>query len=366
MAKLTLELNQECKMPQALSSRLIHKLIDWLLAFAGASLLLWFFLAQPVFMQKSEHDSNNVDIEQLRKHVQLLTGGYAPRTINYDNLNHTADYIHRQLSSFGLPSYQAINTVSQQYSNVLLQLGPDTEEVYVIGAHYDAKDDSIDSEGNASGVASLIELARQLAENNDSLKIGVVLVAYPLSLNQSDNAVNTGSFFHANSLKQKNKKVRLMISLDSVGQIHDFKNNKKRSNILTKLFHPVDENYVNLIGRLKDFRNIRELKKGFLGNSSLSLHSSNLLENFNKPQSSDHISYWRQGYPAVLISDAKLNTGLKEVNLLTTPYQRLNYEKMAKLVDGLFNVMIHTRVEPEDNIQLAKRMKENKLKSSLY
>lgn len=347
-------------MSQSLSKRLINKLIDWLLAFIGASLLLWFFLAQPVFIKKTESASHNVDIQQLKSHVQLLTGGYAPRTINYDNLNDAADYIYRQLASFGLPSFQTINTISKQYRNVSLQLGPDTQELYVIGAHYDAEDDSIDTEGNASGVATLIELARHLAENNHRLNIGVVLIAYPLSLNQSDNIVNTGSFFHASSLKEQNKKVRLMISLDSVGRLNKEYEQRTRNINLTSLLYPTNNNYVSLVGRLKDFNNIRELKKGFVGGSSLTLHTHNLLENFNKTQSTDHINYWKQGYPAVLISD-EVDSNKKSFDKSNeSSIEELNYEKMAELVNGLLQVVVQTKASTDDKLQLAARRSRNK------
>jgi len=141
-------------MYQSVLKRFTQKLIDWLIAFCVSILVLWFVITQPIFDHSIQQETQMVDTEKLKRHVQLLTGGYAPRTINYDNLNHAADYIYRQFSSVGLPQYQMINAISKQYKNVVLQLGPDTEELYVIGAHYDAEDDSIDTEGNASGVAS--------------------------------------------------------------------------------------------------------------------------------------------------------------------------------------------------------------------
>lgn len=354
-------------MSQSLSKRLIHNIIDWLIAFCGASLFLWFLLTQPIFTHKTQNITNAVNTQHLKKHVKLLTGGYAPRTVNYDNLNNAADYIYRQLGNFGIPEYQTINTISKQYSNVSLQLGPDTEELYVVGAHYDAEDDSIDTEGNASGVATLIELARHLAGNNNKLRIGVILIAYPISLNQSDNIVNTGSYFHANSLKEENKKVRLMISLDGVGQLISSKEEiQKYPYKLMNFMYPQNADNINLIGRLKDFKYIRELKKGFTSNSSLSFYSHNLFENFNKTQSSDHTNYWKQGYPAVLISDTANYGSGKAYKSKVRPTDRLNYEKMAKLVDGLFQVVMHTQATEEDKTQLAQGSRNKKAKSLLY
>jgi len=353
-------------MSQSLTKRFTQKLIDWLIAFCVSLLVLWFVITQPVFNQTIQQDTQVVDAEKLKRHVQLLTGGYAPRTINYDNLNHAADYIYRQFSTVGIPEYQLISTISKQYKNVSLQLGPDTQELYVIGAHYDAEDDSIDTEGNASGVATLIELARHLAENYEKLGIGVILIAYPLSLNQADNVVNTGSFFHAQSLKNENKKIRLMVSLDSVGQIKTAESNKHPFKFLEYLY-PEQDNAINVVGRLKDFKHIRELKKGFNNSSSLALTSHNLPESFNKSHSSDHINYWKQGYPAVLISDylySEIDNDSKykaEVN----PQDRLDYEKMANLVNGLFQVIMQTRTDEQDKTQLAQRSKNKKSKPLL-
>ena len=355
-------------MPDSVAKHLIHKLIDWLIAFSVSILIVWFIVTQPVISKNEFKQSQAVDTDKLRKHVQLLTRGYAPRTLNYDNLNDTADYIYRELSTVGIPEYQLINTVSKQYRNVLLQLGPDTEEVYVVGAHYDAKDDSIDTEGNASGVSALIELARHLAENNNKLNIGVILVAYPISLNQSESAVNTGSYFHANSLKRQNKKVRLMLSLDSVGHLKLNTDSANKTNKLLRYLSQHKENSINVVGRLRDFGSIRALKNDFNNSSVLSLTSHNLPENFNKTHSSDHINYWKQGYPAVLISDVLPtgNTRSIATKPMSNPIDRLDYEKMANLVDGLFQVIVNTHIDKEQPHRLAQRARNNKERSLLH
>jgi len=353
-------------MLRSFSNRIFRILVDWLIALLISSLILWFLITQPLWINKSQEVSYNVDIAQIKSHVQLLTEGYAPRTINYNNLNDTADYIYRELAAFGEPEYQFINTISQKYRNVSLQLGPDTEEVYVLGAHYDAKDDSIDSEGNASGVATLIELAHRLSEYRKQLDIGVILIAYPLSLNQLNNNVNTGSYTHAKLLRKQNKKVRLMISLDGVGQKNSFIDTTKYPNKLTDILYPSHHNSVNLIGRLKDFNNIRELKKEFNSSSSLLMQSHNLLQSFNKSDSNDHENYWKHGYPAALISD-KLNLeNTKTFESSVEPKDRLDYEKIAKLVNGLSHVILQTQPNTSDRTRLVQRQRDVGSNSQLY
>lgn len=357
-------------MRQTVYKCLADKLIDWLIAFCVSCLFLWFVVTQPVLNRTLVNiDIPIVSSQNLKDHVLLLTDGYSPRSINYDNLNHTADYIYQQFSLIGVPEYQHVNTISQQYRNVSLQLGPDSEEIYVIGAHYDAKDDSIDSEGNASGVATLIELARHLSASNSKLGIGVILVAYPLSsLNQADNIVDTGSFFHARSLKKDNKQVKLMISLDGVGRTKSDKIKTRHQFKFMDLLYPDKVDTLNLVGRLKDFNSIRDLKKAFNNSSNLSLYSHNLPESFNRSHSSDHVNYWRQGYPAALISDALYgddsSNDLSKMDLS----DRFDYEKMSSLVTGLYQVIVDTdaSINNEEKTQLAQRARNNKSKSALY
>ena len=351
---------------QSFSQRLIEKLTDWLIAFTVAAILFWFIITQPILVDKTNQAPHGLNTEQLEQHVQFLTVGYAPRTINYNNLNNTANYIYRQFEKVGAPEYQAIKTISQQYHNVSLQIGPDTEEIYVIGAHYDAENDSIDTEGNASGVATLIELARHLAANKDKLKIGVVLVAYPLSLNQTESMVDTGSYFHARSLKEENKKLRLMISLDGVGQLNTESSVQQYPFKFMKYFYPKNEKAINLVGRLSDFENIRELKREFNSHSELSFYSHNFLENINNIQSGDHINYWNHGYPAVLISDAiKHKTSTDSVSRVE-PKDRLNYEKMAQLINGLSHTILQTHAKGDDKTRLVLRKQDKQDRAVLF
>lgn len=343
-------------MIQSLSNRVIRILVDWLTALFVSSLIVWILIAQPLFLNDTQDVSYSVDTTQIKKHVQLLTEGYAPRTVNYNNLNHTAEYIYRQFSAIGIPKYQSVNTITQKYNNVVLHIGPNTNEVYVLGAHYDAKDDSIDSEGNASGVATLIELAHRLSENKHKLDIGVILVAYPLSLNQTDNNVNTGSYTHAKSLRVQNKEVRLMISLDGVGQETALKSN--HTNSLMDILYPVKHNSVNLVGRLNDFKNIKDLKKDFNRVSSLSIQSHTLLHSFNKTESSDHENYWKHGYPAALISDKSKHVNTRMLEPSVEPKDRLDYEKIGRLVYGLSHVILQTQASVRDRTRLVQRQSD--------
>ena len=141
-------------MRNTLANKLAIKLTDWLIAFCVASILIWFTVTQPIFSFAKEEQAPEIDVKRLESHVLLLTNEYAPRTLESANLKKTAKYIANEFIGLGRVEYQNIKTLAGNYQNVLLNLGADSQEVFVVGAHYDAEDRSRDTEGKASGVSA--------------------------------------------------------------------------------------------------------------------------------------------------------------------------------------------------------------------
>ncbi len=326
---------------------LIHKVVDWLLVLTGVVFILWFAFTVPTFTW-SHDKQTSTDISEvvLKSYVSTLIHDFSPRTIEYGNLNITAHYIYDQLKRFGDAKYQAYTTLGGRFSNVELELGPDTKEVFVIGAHYDAENDSLDVDGNASGIATLIELAHQLSKSESKLPIKVILVAYPLSQGKAAIRENMGSYNHAKSLLKAKKKVRLMLSLDGVGSFNEKDQSQKYPYKFLNFIYPDKGDYIGLIARLKDFDKVRALKKSFISASPLPVYSFNVPENFNLTSSQDHLNYQRLGFPAILVTDtAKYR---KQKIQIEDIVDRMDYKKMAMLIKGLYQVVMDTEaVEKE-------------------
>lgn len=320
-----------------MTKKLISYLIDWLVVLLAVTGILWFAFTLPVF---SLYQSNQVlpivSQKALKNHVETLLEDYSPRTIEFGNLNITAHYIYDELKQFGRVEYQPFWTLGGRYSNVLLELGPDTKEVFVIGAHYDAESSSLDIEGNASGVATLIELARHLSETEEKLPIRVQLLAYPLSQKDLTHIENMGSYNHAQSLRKSQVDIRLMISLDSVGRFNNHINSQEYPYKFLSIFYPDKGNYISLIGRVQDSQKIRQLKKSFVSASALPLYSFNVLNDYSPVKSQDHLNYQRHGFPAILITDTANYRKVKAGN----PVEQLDFEKMAMLVRSLYQVVM--------------------------
>ncbi len=326
-------------------SGVINKILDWLIAFFVASLLIWFAITQPVFSFFSSSSVPEIDQNKLKEHVIELSQTYSPRSPEFDGIRPAANYIYRQLAKIGKeigkkPSYQPFWTMGGgRFSNIIFSLGPVTAETVVIGAHYDTRNTFPGADNNASGVATLIELASALSIVEKDLPIRVELVAYALSEGAVLGTKDMGSFKHAKMLKQKNRSVKFMISVDSVGYFSNQSNSQHYPFSFMKLIYPAKGDFINISGHLADFLQVRQVKKSFKKASDLEVRSINAPEIFPNIANSDHISYWKHGFPAMLISDTTAYRN-KNYDTVNDTAETLNYAGMAMVVQGLYQTIV--------------------------
>jgi hypothetical protein len=58
---------------------------------------------------------------------------------------------------------------------------------------------------------------------------------------------------------------------------------------------------------------------------------------------SDHLSFWQQGYPAVMVTDTAFYRN-DAYHTRRDTADRLDYDKMAQVVHGVYNYVIQTSV----------------------
>lgn len=326
-------------------SDVINKIFDWLIAFLVASLLIWFAITQPVFSFFSVSTVPEIDQNKLKEHVIELSQTYSPRTAEFEGVRPAARYIYRQLTEVGQatgkkPAYQPFWTMGGgQFSNIIFRLGPRTAETIVIGAHYDTRNAFPGADNNASGIAVLIELARALSIVEKDLPIRVELVAYALSEGKVLGTKDMGSFKHAEMLKKKNRAVKLMISVDSVGYFTNEPNSQQYPFSFMKRVYPTTGNFINISSHLQDFLEVRQVKKSFKKVADLAVHSINAPEIFPDIATSDHINYWKHGFPALLLSDTTSYRN-KHYNTVNDTADKLNYLGMTRVVQGLYQTIM--------------------------
>ena len=315
--------------------KLFVSLIKILIFFTMLLLVVWFIVVRPTFnSEKTDAIKNNsVSSSLLEQHVKKLSVDFLPRDYsNVENLNKTAAYIKNEFEQMGLAvEEQKYKHLESEYKNVMVHLGPTTGSKIVIGAHYDVAGELPGADDNASGVAGLIELARQLKDKN--LQKGITLVAYTLEEPPVYRTEYMGSYVHAKSEYEKNAEIELMISLEMIGYYSDEDASQKFPIKLLEYFYPTKGNYIAVIDILSSSWG-KKVKKGLARHMNLGIHSINAPRSIPGIDFSDHRSYWNFGYDAVMLSDSSFyrNTAYHTKN---DTFDRLDYNKMSELVNAL-------------------------------
>ncbi|HEY5994536.1 MAG TPA: M28 family peptidase [Gallionellaceae bacterium] len=314
---------------------LLRYLAYVLLPMAAGLSVLWAFLAQPL-VSPTPSQPPAVDAAALRAHVQKLAVAFYPRNIgNRKNLGLAADYIEAQLRQTGAAvSVQEYQAEGQKYRNIIARFGPERGPLLVIGAHYDSFEETPGADDNASGVAGLLELARLLASNPQQRPIE--LVAYTLEEPPFFRTADMGSARHAQMLRRQGRAVELMISLEMIGYFSDRPGTQDYPVPGLGLFYPERGNFVALVGNFSDFGKMRRLKALMLGAAQMPVFSINAPSMLPGIDFSDHMNYWAEGYPAIMVTDTAFARN-REYHEQGDTWDRLDYARMARVVQGIYS-----------------------------
>jgi hypothetical protein len=318
----------------------MRKLKLVLLGFVAVVVLLlivvWFQVTQPILVGKSAEIEVEVNPTRLETHVRMLSETFVPRDYKHtDNLDSTAAYIRTEFEQTnGRVFEQTYFIDSLVYRNVVLQIGADTEERIVIGAHYDAFAELPGADDNASGVAGLIELAHLL--DGSSLPLTVELVAYTLEEPPFFRTDRMGSAVHANRLKEQGIRLRMMISLEMIGYFSDEPDSQGFPLSLLKLLYPTEGNWIAIVGDLFSGSDVRSVKAPMKRATKLPVYSINappgLVPGIDY---SDHLNYWNNGYPGIMITNTAFLRNMNYHTERDTP-ELLDYKRMAMVVAGVY------------------------------
>jgi Zn-dependent M28 family amino/carboxypeptidase len=305
-------------------------------------LVIWVVVARPSIVIEDKAQQNPLLESELKQHVMFLSETIAPRDSEHpDNLQKAADYISTELRPYAIDVKPQVYTVGRAaYQNVIAAFGPDTKEVIVIGAHYDAYSSLPGADDNASGIAGLLALGKLMSKA--ALAKRVYLVAYTLEEPPYYASEFMGSFVHAESLKEK--AVELMIALEMIGYFNDEAGSQSYPSSLLRLFYPSAGNFVAVVDQLVS-NEAAPLKNAINKFSRVPAYSINAPAWIPGIDFSDHRSYWHFGYPAVMVTDTAFYRN-REYHRKKDTYTRLDYSKMKELVWGVHQYLLQLAAAP--------------------
>jgi Zn-dependent M28 family amino/carboxypeptidase len=257
-----------------------------------------------------------------------------------EKLDEAAKYIESRLKETGIPSTKQTYTVEgQTFRNVIATFGPNDGERIIVGAHYDSCGSLPCADDNASGTASLLELARLLSRDKDQPKTRIDVVFYTLEEPPFFRTSDMGSGVHADQLKKDGAKVRAMLCLEMVGYFTDKPNTQEFPVSAAGLVYPKTGNFIAVIGDMGGASLVRRVKSSMTSASDLPVWSMNAPASLPGIDFSDHLSYWAKGFPAVMITDTAFYRN-KNYHQPSDKPDTLDYARMAKVVDQVYAAVL--------------------------
>jgi Zn-dependent M28 family amino/carboxypeptidase len=252
-----------------------------------------------------------VSAERIRAHIQALEGIRHPVAAP-EALERAADYI---LAAFQRLDYQVeaqsfiFSENGRTYRNLAATRrgGAEPDERWLVIAHYDTVAESPGANDNASGVAVLLELARVLEPL--ALRRTVQFIAVCLEERQKEGGLEEAGLFGSRALVSQAKledwKIGGAIVLDTVGCAGDEILQQTPAGLPVQL--PEKGNFIGVIGNTASQGLVQRFMQA-VEQYQFALPVTPFVvpgrgEMLPDTRRSDHVPFWDQGYPAIMLTD---------------------------------------------------------------
>ena len=280
-------------------------------------------------------DADHAIAKRFAAHVTELCKNPAGRNfIEKKGLDAARKYIAEQFESSGYKvKFNEYQINGDAVANIEVELTGSSrpEEIIIVGAHYDAVPGAPGANDNGSGVAATLELADRFKDKN--FPRTVRFVAFVNEEPPNSMTGNMGSFVYAKKAAEDKENIIAMFSLETIGYFSDEPGSQQYPPFFN-LFYPNKGNFIAFVSNLSS--------RGLVSKSirSFRAHSTFPSEGISAPAFvpgiswSDHWSFWKHGYPAIMITDTAPYRYPAYHTSEDTP-EKVDYEKMVYVVKGV-------------------------------
>jgi len=271
----------------------------------------------------------------LKKHVEKLAAEIGERNVYHlPALKQAEEYLRSEWTAQGYEvvaqSYEA-NGAPCRNLEVTRWGHSEKRQILLVGAHYDSVAGSPGADDNASGVATMLEISRCLA--NTPAARTVRFVAF---VNEEPPFFfwnQMGSMVYARAARKRGDDIRLMISLEMMGY-YDKRSNSQHYPPLFRYFHPDRADFIAFVSNFRSRKHLRRAVASFRTNSNFPIEHVTALSIVPGIAWSDHLSFWRQGYRALMVTDTAFYRNPHYHTSGDTP-DKLDYQAFACVTEAL-------------------------------
>jgi Zn-dependent M28 family amino/carboxypeptidase len=274
--------------------------------------------------------------QSLRTHVEQLAGEIGERNISRPQaLQAAASYIEGQWEQQGY----AVERLAYEVSGVCclnLEItrsgGARKHEILLIGAHYDTVPGSPGANDNASGVSALLEISRLFAGIEPALTVR--FVAFVNEEPPFFTSRQQGSMVYAEAARRRGDDIRLMASIETIGCYSDEPGSQSYPSLFN-LFYPDHADFIGIVSNFRSRAAMKRLAAAFRANSDFPVETAATFAFVPGVSWSDHRSFWRQGYRAVMITDTAFYR-YRHYHAPTDTPDKLAYPELTRVTSGLY------------------------------
>lgn len=284
--------------------------------------------------------------EELRADVQKLAGEIGERNMwHYAQLSAAADFIENSFSRAGLSTRRDTYEMrGQACHNIEVEIPGASQgaavatppPIIIVGAHYDSVFGSPGANDDGSGVAAVLALARRFASARP--KHTLRFIAFVNEEPPYFLSDEMGSFIYAGRCKARGDKISAMISLETIGYFSSAPHSQTYPSPGLGLFYPKVGNFIGFVSNVRSRALLRRVVGLFRKHAKIPSEGAALPAFVPGVSWSDQWSFWRHGYPAIMVTDTAPFRYPYYHSSSDTP-DKLDYDRFTLVVSGMEKVI---------------------------
>jgi Zn-dependent M28 family amino/carboxypeptidase len=273
--------------------------------------------------------------DELVRDVHKLAGEIGEKNIwRYENLTAAAEFIQDSLAEAEYEVHQQDYQVEGKtcYNLEAEIVGTrQPAQIVIVGAHYDSVWGSPGANDNISAVAATLALARRFSDKKPGHTLRFVFFA-----NEEPPFFQTGqmgSMVYTESCRAKGENIIIMLSLETIGYYSD-KPHSQKYPFPFNFMYPSTGNFIGFVSNFASRKTLHTVIALFRKYCKFPSQGGAIPEIVPGISWSDHSSFWRQGYPAIMVTD----TAPFRYPYYHTPedtLDKVDYDRLARVVYGL-------------------------------
>jgi Zn-dependent M28 family amino/carboxypeptidase len=276
----------------------------------------------------------------LKRDIDILSSQIGRRNSdNYQNLVKAKVFLTQELEQAGYTIKQQNYQIDNKtYTNLAVEIpgSSRSNEVLVIGAHYDTAFTSPGANDNATGAVAILALAREFAGTKPLRTLRFVeFTNEEPPLFWTDNM---GSLVYAKETKSHpEQKIVGMFSLETLGYYSDRPNTQKYPTPLN-LLYPSTGNFLGFVGNIDSRELLRNTLRSFRAQTQFPSEGAALPSSLPGVGWSDQWSFWQQGYQALMVTDTA-TFRYPHYHTLDDTIDKIDFERLSRVTIGISKVI---------------------------